>query len=622
MFKGGVLGAALICGVSACTDDHFDIRPGEATGANTLWQNIAAEADLDSVAMILSKAKVMNKERDKTLSMSYAELLSQSQEYTAWLPKNGSFNAKQYLDILDNAQAALDANNRDDAMTLYYEVANKFVRNHIARFNYEDVTESSSVRLLNSKLATYVPGVSFNGTNLDAGHDKVVSSNGVLHVLDGQSAFSNNIYDYWSDDSRLFDFFTAIDSFTRYEFNSYASTPGGMNENGQMEYIDSAMTKSNLRLSYANLTNIDNEDSLYIAILPQNEAYAKAYEEVAKLYNYKDSYNYDWTADNGSKATFPTTFSFSALKADSLKIFTENAINQAILSHAFVSTSMLPIVNKRDSAEIFNYIYTADSLTTPVYNTLYNKNVYSEDGDPAAKNPIFGGVEPVKASNGYIFNVDEWGFDPAYTYLKRIEVTPSDYNVATARSVNTVTYGEQITLNYTIMNPEVDLNGLVTDSTYYKFTSPGSGRSSFDVRIKLPGVLSGNYKISVVLLPTRTNLNYLNSDAENEGRGRVQFSIVDDSNSGRGSFTNQDGNIITNEVDGTTTVLKYIDQTKAEKVVLWENFKFPYCYASLPGNIDSFVSLNMQLSYANAIRSGLRTLNIVKVILEPVRGGE
>lgn len=61
---GGILGATALFGLSACSDDHFDIKPGNPSAANTLWQNIEANPQLDSLAMILKRVKVYTKEYD------------------------------------------------------------------------------------------------------------------------------------------------------------------------------------------------------------------------------------------------------------------------------------------------------------------------------------------------------------------------------------------------------------------------------------------------------------------------------------------------------------------------------------------------------------------------------
>lgn len=85
--KAGLLGAAVLLGFTACTDDHFDIQPSTVSGSNTIWQNVEANADLDSVAMILRRCKVMKSQTDKSAKQTYAELLATSQQLTAWLPK-------------------------------------------------------------------------------------------------------------------------------------------------------------------------------------------------------------------------------------------------------------------------------------------------------------------------------------------------------------------------------------------------------------------------------------------------------------------------------------------------------------------------------------------------------
>lgn len=79
--KAGLLGAAVLLGFTACTDDHFDIQPSTVSGSNTIWQNVEANADLDSVAMILRRCKVMKSQTDKSakrLMLSFSPRLSSS----------------------------------------------------------------------------------------------------------------------------------------------------------------------------------------------------------------------------------------------------------------------------------------------------------------------------------------------------------------------------------------------------------------------------------------------------------------------------------------------------------------------------------------------------------------
>ena len=191
----------MLLGFTACTDDHFDIQSGSLSGTNTIWKNIESRNDLDSLAMILRKTPVMRSETDKGKKQTYAELLDASQEMSMWAPKNGTYNAKQYLDILDRA-AELASTDTMTSRKLYYEVGNEFVRNHIARFNTATGSGLQQVRLMNSKLCNYdAAGKKFNNVPVDK--DFYVSTNGMLYTLDGMSPFAYNILDYMGVNSEL-----------------------------------------------------------------------------------------------------------------------------------------------------------------------------------------------------------------------------------------------------------------------------------------------------------------------------------------------------------------------------------------------------------------------------------
>ena len=184
--RGGLLCASLLLSLSSCTDDHFEVQPGAPSGANTIWKNISSNPELTSLAEILQRTPVMRTESDRGRKQSYADFLNTSQEMTMWAPKNGTYNAQAYLDSLDKADALKDTD-LQASMKLYYMVSNQFVRNHLALFNYASSQSSQQVRLLNGKLASYSASDSlFNGVRLAGGNiTDVVSSNGMLHVLDG-----------------------------------------------------------------------------------------------------------------------------------------------------------------------------------------------------------------------------------------------------------------------------------------------------------------------------------------------------------------------------------------------------------------------------------------------------
>ena len=592
--KAGLLGAAVLLGFTACTDDHFDIQPSTVSGSNTIWQNVEANADLDSVAMILRRCKVMKSQTDKSAKQTYAELLATSQQLTAWLPKNGTFNAKQYLDELDSA-AVLRAKDEMAGTRAEYDVANRFARNHIARFNYESNMGEQRIALMNSKIVNYNAGEgTFNGVKLDAANANILSSNGMLHVLDGESQFAYNIFERLQVDSRFAKIYGDIDKYNVYTFSSYSSTQGSMNHNGSMEYVDSVWTRTNSLMTDARLTYLTDEDSLYVSVIPTDAAYEAARQKIHGLFKYAKNYNYAWDA---SKRDW-TNKGTNALKFNTDSLTTYN-VTSGILSASSFSVgynSEGPVTTSNPQA-FLNHVLTADSLNSSADLVIYNK-------DKGNVNPIFDGQtadDAIKASNGYIFAVDNYNYDPSYSFIQKMIINGPHTSQVTGSTSEQAQY---VTLNNENQNAEVNVDALGVDNFYYYF--PVSGNSQLNIDFKLNNVLSTKYKISIVLLPNRVNIN--NIRAEEDGTIIEEKPVFDV------QIRDDKGSVIGKAVKNVS-----VDQDKVEKKVLWEAFEFPYAYFGLPSGYESFPVLRVSMSYAQQRKGKCKALSIAKVILEPVR---
>lgn len=592
--KAGLLGAAVLLGFTACTDDHFDIQPSTVSGSNTIWQNVEANADLDSVAMILRRCKVMKSQTDKSAKQTYAELLATSQQLTAWLPKNGTFNAKQYLDELDSA-AVLRAKDEMAGTRAEYDVANRFARNHIARFNYESNMGEQRIALMNSKIVNYNAGEgTFNGVKLDAANANILSSNGMLHVLDGESQFAYNIFERLQVDSRFAKIYGDIDKYNVYTFSSSSSTQGSMNHNGSMEYVDSVWTRTNSLMTDARLTYLTDEDSLYVSVIPTDAAYEAARQKIHGLFKYAKNYNYAWDA---SKRDW-TNKGTNALKFNTDSLTTYN-VTSGILSASSFSVgynSEGPVTTSNPQA-FLNHVLTADSLNSSADLVIYNK-------DKGNVNPIFDGQtadDAIKASNGYIFAVDNYNYDPSYSFIQKMNINGHNTSQVTGSTSEQAQY---VTLNNENQNAEVNVDALGVDNFYYYF--PVSGNSQLNIDFKLNNVLSTKYKISIVLLPNRVNIN--NIRAEEDG------TIIEEKPVFNVQIRDDKGSVIGKAVKNVS-----VDQDKVEKKVLWEAFEFPYAYFGLPSGYESFPVLRVSMSYAQQRKGKCKALSIAKVILEPVR---
>lgn len=592
--KAGLLGAAVLLGFTACTDDHFDIQPSTVSGSNTIWQNVEANADLDSVAMILRRCKVMKSQTDKSAKQTYAELLATSQQLTAWLPKNGTFNAKQYLDELDSA-AVLRAKDEMAGTRAEYDVANRFARNHIARFNYESNMGEQRIALMNSKIVNYNAGEgTFNGVKLDAANANILSSNGMLHVLDGESQFAYNIFERLQVDSRFAKIYGDIDKYNVYTFSASSSTQGSMNHNGSMEYVDSVWTRTNSLMSDAWLTKLTDEDSLYVSVIPTDAAYEVARQKIHGLFKYAKNYNYAWDA---SKRDW-TNKGTNALKFNTDSLTTYNVTSRILSASSFSVgyNSEGPVTTSNPQA-FLNHVLTADSLNSSARLVIYNK-------DKGNVNPIFDGQtadDAIKASNGYIFAVDNYNYDPSYSFIQKMNINGHNTSQVTGSTSEQAQY---VTLNNENQNAEVNVDALGVDNFYYYF--PVSGNSQLNIDFKLNNVLSTKYKISIVLLPNRVNINNIRTEADGtiiEEKPVFDVQIRDDK-----------GSVIGQAVKNVS-----VDQDKVEKKVLWEAFEFPYAYFGLPSGYESFPVLRVSMSYAQQRKGKCKALSIAKVILEPVR---
>lgn len=592
--KAGLLGAAVLLGFTACTDDHFDIQSSTVSGSNTIWQNVEANADLDSVAMILRRCKVMKSQTDKSAKQTYAELLATSQQLTAWLPKNGTFNAKQYLDELDSA-AVLRAKDEMAGTRAEYDVANRFARNHIARFNYESNMGEQRIALMNSKIVNYNAGEgTFNGVKLDAANANILSSNGMLHVLDGESQFAYNIFERLQVDSRFAKIYGDIDKYNVYTFSASSSTQGSMNHNGSMEYVDSVWSRTNSLMSDAWLTKLTDEDSLFVSVIPTDAAYEAARQKIHGLFKYAKNYNYAWDA---SKRDW-TNKGTNALKFNTDSLTTYNVTSRILSASSFSVgyNSEGPVTTSNPQA-FLNHVLTADSLNSSARLVIYNK-------DKGNVNPIFDGQtadDAIKASNGYIFAVDNYNYDPSYSFIQKMNINGHNTSQVTGSTSEQAQY---VTLDKENQNAEVNVDALGADNFYYYF--PVSGNSQLNIDFKLNNVLSTKYKISIVLLPNRVNINNIRTEDDGtiiEEKPVFDVQIRDDK-----------GSVIGKAVKNVS-----VDQDKVEKKVLWEAFEFPYAYFGLPSGYESFPVLRVSMSYAQQRKGKCKALSIAKVILEPVR---
>lgn len=628
----GALGLAALALTAACSDDHFEVK-SDAAGNQTLWQNIESNAQLSEFASILKRSKVMKEENDRNAQLTVAQLLDQPQSFTMWAPLNGTFNAKYWEELLDRAEALRKTGTAESiqkARDLEYLVWNQFSSNHIARFNHEGVTGVQEFKLLNGKNTKSGNGV-FNSVAEEG--RAINASNGSLHLLKGASPFLYNIYDYLSHNPQ----FSAINAYIKdpsidvRKFNEAFSVPGAMNEYGKMVYIDSVYQHTNSLLD-ASRAQVRNEDSTYVALIPRDAAWRQALEKVSKIYNYGTRYRYDWDGANFTKdyrlngATYGDN---TSTLADSLR---ERNVRLNIVSNLFFAPYRIKGAENMDSAALIHHFQYADSLISTAGTTFYNTAATGSTTQNTHLNPTLAGLTPYRASNGYVFELENYNFDPSYIWVEKIEFRPAASSGYTLATTNTdYSLGTTVNLtefNYNRERAELDAKGdtvrtadgkpvmigvagSVAENAYQRYVMKNT-QQPMAVDFRLDNVLSAAYQLELVLVPTKINLN----DGGEDEKVVFEAEIIDDYKN-KVHFT----------VDGAEKRKITIDQRKGEfdpnkvnHIILGDYIKFPKCYAGLPADRKSFPILRLTVPSIGQRNENCRALNIVKVILKPYRG--
>ncbi len=577
LVKAAGLGLIAMMGLGACSEDHFDVQTyGNGTSGKTIIENIKANQDLSDFVGILERVRVKRSETDKNSTFTYAELLNSDQTYTVWAPINGSYDPQVYHELLDSAEQLRAAGKINEALLLELKVENQFVKNHIARFNYEQNPKNQQVRMLNSKLYAYdASSGEFNGSGLLANQTDWMASNGAFHLLNAPSKYFYNIFDYMGDDEDFTTIYSRILAEDKTEFDESQSVPGTLNENGEMVYVDSVYTNNNVFLNNSGAL-IKDEDSLYIAVIPTNVGMEDALATMRPYFNYGDIYNHGWSNESHKFVNTGT----AAYKIEDPQGYADSLALNAILTNMYFSATHLEaIADKTDSASVVEGIR---SLNTDADSLISTNNIIFY-------NPARMFVEnPIKASNGYIFKSNTYQVDPQTSFLTK-SVFEADRNIVWANKMN------QRRVDVSDEMRDSTVFGELYNKSYQRFT-PTSNNASIDYQ--LPAVYSGKYKISVEMCPANTSLAY-----ENEKGEACYFDamiIYDDDEKG------DTGNKLTKYEIRTDTIQKY---------VLWEEYEFKRCYAGLPSSVNVFPRLRLTITRARDVGS----LNIIRVFIEPAK---
>ena len=306
--------------------EHYE-DSGKAGSEKTMMEYIKSEPQLGLFLQMLEVS-------------GYDTLLSVSQTFTVWAPQN-------------NAMSGIDL---DDTTTV-----TEIISNHIARYCIgTSSTRSDKVFMLSNKLVSF-EGNKFGLTNLVSSNIKV--ANGLLHIIDGFVPYVPNIWEYTGRIPGLDSLAAYFLSQNQREFNLLESKQIGVNADNQPIY-DSSFIESNRYLTER--VNLNNEDAVFTALFPNNQAWHKSFDLIKDYYKTTD-------ADGGW--TKQKSLAQAALVKDLVYLdnFKEKGIPDSLVtSSGHVIDSAKVLFQGAVSHDASNgVIYVTDSLRIPATSSWH-----------------------------------------------------------------------------------------------------------------------------------------------------------------------------------------------------------------------------------------------------------
>ena len=287
MVMAGLFSFLLPSFLSSCSDysDYNSVpSAGDAPGANsTLWENISNDSQLTKFTALARKC-------------NFSEVLNSARFYTVWAPIDAAITDAEY-----NRLMACDS----------ATIVRQFMQQHMTEYNYpiSATLDSMTVISINSKHHPFTQA-SFDGypyevTNLPA-------TNGVVHKIKGLSEFYNNLYENIDDLEGCDSLKNYIQKYDEYYLDVNASVIGPLRD-GKQTYLDSVMKKRNNVIREIMRADLEDEDSTYCMVVPNDEAWNGAYAAINPCYNYITKLDY---MDLAKKTSIASSTSATQWKAD------------------------------------------------------------------------------------------------------------------------------------------------------------------------------------------------------------------------------------------------------------------------------------------------------------------
>jgi uncharacterized surface protein with fasciclin (FAS1) repeats len=568
---------ALAAGCSDYDDWNTVQEDSNPAAEQTLWENITSQSQISDFVKVLKKAGLQ-------------ETLCANRYYTVWAPLDGTFNVDSVMNCTDNA------------------ILQQFINNHIAEYNHlAKGNLYERVKTLNKKSYEFMlsdGNYTYNAQPLVANMYNLPSSNGTLHVINGESEFLPNGLEALSMIEGIDTVATYIMQYNDTTLDTRSSVIGPV-VNGKQTYLDSVFTTSNT-LTTRLRARIESEDSTYSILLPTNEAYIKQYNTIKPFFKFYDGMKcevYNETTNS---------FESQTITASTL------GVNFAFLSDSLTRRTIVDNLFYSNNNPYNMHLVKADAVN-------YNDTIVSTRRDKFSNgDEIFNEqyiVNKERLSNGFGYVVDTLAFKPWETYNPPI-VTPGFF---AERHVNELTFS-RVSVPQDYVN--TDLVTLKPGQTLSFCWATSGERSKPEVDYTIDGVMATTYNIYAVIPPANVDLrDTVNAVKPNILNFSYNGYYVDEN--GKTQYTNSDL-VFKNErydgesiVQGGTAKLQdtdFVNDTSKVDTMFLGRLTIPYCYAGTgyAPNIKVTSSARINVLRKAILENYSRDIRICSIIFRPL----
>ena len=541
---------------TSCADysDYNTVPEDAQPGANkTLWENISNDGQLTKFAALARKC-------------NFSEALNSPRFYTVWAPVDDAISDAEYNRFLSSDSAT---------------IVKQFMQHHVTEYNYpvSAALEGSTIITLNAKHHPFTQ-TSFDGFPYAA--INMPSNNGVMHKINGMSEFYYNLYENIDNLEGCESLKKYIQRYDEFYLDVNASVIGPLVD-GKQTYLDSVLKKRNNVIRSIMRADLEDEDSTYCMLVPNDQAWSEAYAAINPCYNYIKKLDY---MDLQKKTTVASSTNATTAKADKA---------------AEASDELQDSLTCRNIVQnlVFSNWYRGNQPLFGNYSAVVPDSAYSTSGRYLThiENVLAHTVATNEMSNGMTRTIDKLTFHPWETYNPVISTVYPDATLKVTKLTSHNIPLDNLAGRDSLFSkvPKMFRQWLFPqNSRFFSYVAVDSanidgttGKPEFC--FALNGVRSTTYHIYVVTVPAQVEEPladvkpyylrfYLSwTDAAN----KQQFTVLPQGAKSSIEITTDNGN--------STATLTCVGDPGRVNVLDLGEFTFPACYYGL----DAYPSLMM-----------------------------